>query len=217
MTVVVGTAALFILSICVLPEKGQDVRQIFVDIQKELSDQKGVTFLQVVKVAMENRIIAAVNVTDVCKLEAIVEGLRLLAAIETTSEPVITYEDFGAQIGVTDRLISTGLPERKIYFFIETFINYYGNTTEEYTAVQRDSVERTIRRRNRGIVIGQTYKHVAEGKFSTFIFLPDAAELDTLVRIGPLIQRLGSNVNTRVNGVQRLIDYVACRNCSRGY
>ncbi|BFZ07280.1 hypothetical protein BsWGS_10319 [Bradybaena similaris] len=217
MTVAVAKAALYILSIFVLSEKGQDVRQIFVDIQKELSDQKGVTFLQVVKVAGENRIIAAVNVTDVCKLEAIVEGLQLLAAIETTSEPVITYEDFGAEIGVTDTLISPGRPEREINFFSETFIDYYGNTTEELIAVFKESVETFIRFGNRVIVIEQAYKHVAERKLSGFIFFPDAAELDTLARNGPLSQRLGSNVHTKLKGVQRLVDYVACRNSSGGY
>lgn len=38
------------------------------------------------------------------------EGLQLLAAVETKSGPVITYEEFGAEIGVTDTPISSVRP-----------------------------------------------------------------------------------------------------------
>ncbi|BFZ07282.1 hypothetical protein BsWGS_10321 [Bradybaena similaris] len=217
MTVAAVRAALYILTIVVFSRKGQDVRQIFVNFHKELTNQKGVTFIQVVKVDGENKIIAAVNVTDVCKLEAIMERLQSLADIESTSEPVITYDDFGAQIGVTDKLIFSGRPLRKVHFFSQSFVDYYGNTTAEYTAVLKESVERTIRLGNNGTVIRQIYKHVAERKISSFVYLPDAAEYDTVVRNGVLDQRLGSNVHRRAKGVQRLDDYVACRNSSRNY
>ncbi|BFZ07279.1 hypothetical protein BsWGS_10318 [Bradybaena similaris] len=214
MTTAVGAALFYILTIIVSPEKGQDVRQVFTDINTGLSDREGATFKYKLKVIGENKIVADVQVTHVCVLEDIIDSLHQVAEIETINEPVISYEEFRIQLGIPGIDLAEPFNQslERIIYYVETFFDYYGNTTEELTAVYRESVALYLKLKNAGTLFGQDYKHVAERKLTTFSSGPGPAEFDSDFLKLRLNTLLGPNVHIRVKGVQNLEDYVACRN-----
>ncbi|BFZ07292.1 hypothetical protein BsWGS_10331 [Bradybaena similaris] len=210
MALTAAAVTLYLLTMTVQPETGQDVEQIFVNIAKELYNTTGVTFVYKFKVVGESRALAVVEVSNVAKLERIVNKLYKLGPVETTNKPIITYEDFGRNLGVSDELTNQNYTvlNRKNVFYFEVYVDYYGNTTDQLLATWTRSVERALTRKRDGNLL-QVFKSVAVRKFHCFVSNPDTLFLDRNTFEYPIVEDFGSNIHFYSNGLVSLDEYVA--------
>lgn len=219
MTLFSGFVSLYLLTFIVLPEKGENLQRIFTEINNALSDRQGATFKFKLKVNGERKAIAAVEITNVCVLEEILESIFFIASIKTICEPVITVEDLGRQLGVPEKLIPQDKPTlgRENIFYLDCTYDYYGNTTEELLDVVKATVVDYLKLKAAGQYFGQAYKNVAERRLQSFVNARDIVKLETLISQLPIPKDLGSNVHKYAKGMQFLDHYVGVRNVSGRY
>ncbi|BFZ07293.1 hypothetical protein BsWGS_10332 [Bradybaena similaris] len=211
---VVAFFTLYLITIALYPEKGTDLATAIVNIAKVLTDTNGVKFVYRFKVIGEPKIIVIVEVTKPVSLERILGILSRLATLDIESQPVIAIRDFARNLGVSEELIRRPgrILRNKGLFLFKFTVDYYGNTTDEYLAARKASLEFTLSR----ILPGgerpglNWYKELAGRTQSMFININDTVSWDRETLTIPLARQFGSNARfSDTKGLQFLEVYTA--------
>ncbi|BFZ07294.1 hypothetical protein BsWGS_10333 [Bradybaena similaris] len=200
---------MYFLVITVLPENGPDLPGIVTNISKVLNDSTAdANILYKFQVVGEATVIAVASAQNNAAINRIVDRLWAVGKFKISSQPIIPYESFAKNIGVSDDLtrpVGNILEPENIYWATLN-VDYYNQTTNELLDIWKAEAETVLGARNNGDLRIVLFKNVAEREVTVFFNAPEPAQWDIDSFRLPLVDRIGSGVRISLKGVQFIND-----------